>query len=143
MRLKKHLRLLLIVSVAWFLFWVAGLPDYYRQYSTVSMLIFDIIILPPIWLLVYSSARKTRSGRGLAISAWLSFYITLPLFFYDLLYCGYYLGHGISFIWKYWYLTIYYVLPWLIFPLTGWWVDQQRRESAVTVAEINRGNGRV
>lgn len=132
MRMGKHLRLLLIASVVWLLFWIAGLPDYYRQYSTVSMIAFDIIILPPIWLIVYSNAKKTRIGRGLAVSAWLAFYFTVPLFFYDLLYCACYLDHGISFIWEYWYLTVYYILPWLIFPLTGWWIDQRRMASVLS-----------
>jgi hypothetical protein len=132
MRMRRHLYLLLIVSLAWFLFWIAGLPDYYRQYSAISMLAFDIIILPPIWILVYSRIKKTRSGRGLAVSVWLAFYVTVPLFLYDLLYCGYYLGRGINFVWEYWYLTVYYIVPWLIFPVTGWWVDQRRREVAVS-----------
>jgi hypothetical protein len=47
MRFRSHLRLLVIVSVAWTLFWVAGLPDYYQQYSTKFMVFFDLAILPP------------------------------------------------------------------------------------------------
>ncbi|CAO0823015.1 hypothetical protein DFAR_3440002 [Desulfarculales bacterium] len=38
-----------------------------------------------------------------------AFYIPMPLFFYDLLYCGLYLGHGFGFIWDYCYLTVYYL----------------------------------
>jgi len=91
------------------------------------MIVFDVIILPPLWLIVYSSVKKTRSGRGLAVSSWLAFYITVPLFFYDLLYCGFYLGRGIGFIREYWYLTVYYILPWLLFPITGWRVDERRK----------------
>lgn len=79
------------------------------------MIAFDIIILPPIWLIVYSSSKKTRIGRGLAVSSWLAFNITVPLFLYDLLYCGHYLGHGVNFVREYWYLTVYYFLPRMIF----------------------------
>ena len=64
-------------------------------------------------------------------SLWLAFYFTVPLFFYDLIYCGCYLGHGISFIWEYWYLTVYYILPWIIIPLTGWWVDQRHKQEMI------------
>lgn len=135
MRPRSHLRLLLIVTAAWFLFWLAGLPDYYRQYSTLTMVIFDILVLPPIWLAVYFSAKKARSGRALAVAWWLAFYITVPLFFYDLLYCGLYLGHGIGFVWDYWYLTVYYAIPWLIFPLTGWWLEKQRKSDALSAVE--------
>jgi hypothetical protein len=63
MYLRKHLRLFLIVSAAWFLFWVAGLPEYYRQYSAVSMMAFDILLLPPLWLIVYSSVKKAGGGH--------------------------------------------------------------------------------
>ena len=126
MRLKSHLRLLLIVTLAWLLFVLAGLPDYYQQYSTFTMLIFDLLILPPIWFAVYRSIKDSRPGRTLKHAFWWSFYISVPLFFYDLFFCGLFLGHGISFLWKYWYLTVYYILPWLIFPPMGYWMDKKK-----------------
>jgi hypothetical protein len=55
-------------------------------------------------------------------------YVTVPLFVYDLTYCGFYLGYGIRFILEYGYLTVYYVLPWLILPPTGWWVDRGSKQ---------------
>ena len=129
MRLHKHLRLLTIVSLAWFIFWISGLPEYYQQYSTKFMIIFDLAILPPIWFIVYRSVRNTSPGRGLKISLWWSFYISVPLFIYDFLYCGIYLGHGTSFLWKYWYVTVYYIIPWLLFPPTGWLVEKNRKSA--------------
>jgi hypothetical protein len=125
MPVPKHLRLLIIVTLAWLIFWLAGLPDYYRQYSHRFMVLFDAAILPPLWLVVYFTAKKARKGIGLAVSLWLSFYITVPLFIYDFIYCGIHLGYGISFLWEYWYLTVYYILPWLIFPVTGLWGDRR------------------
>jgi hypothetical protein len=118
MNLRKHLRLLGIVTAAWLLFWVAGLPDYYQQYSTQAMVVFDFAVLPPLWFATYWSVRKSRNR--FANSLWLAFYFTVPLFFYDYLFCGVYLRHGLAFLWDYWYLTVYYILPWLILPLTGW-----------------------
>lgn len=131
MWLPKHLRLLIIVTAAWLLFWIGGLPDYYKQYSDKFMLFFDAAILPPLWFIVYLSAKRAREGRGFVVCVWLSFYITVPLFLYDLIYCGIYLGYSISFLWEYWYLTVYYVLPWLIFPVTGWLVDRYRVAQSV------------
>ncbi|CAO0823016.1 hypothetical protein DFAR_3440003 [Desulfarculales bacterium] len=61
--------LLLIVTATRFLLWLTGLPVYYRQYSTLTMVIFDILVLPPIWLAVYFSVKRARSGRALAV-AW-------------------------------------------------------------------------
>lgn len=128
MRLRKHLSLLGIVSIAWILFWIAGLPNYYQQYSTKFMIILEIIILPPIWYIVYRSSSRTKPGRGFIISIWWSFYITVPLFFYDFFYCGMYLGHGLYFLVTYWYLTVYYILPWLLFPLTGFIIDNKNKK---------------
>jgi hypothetical protein len=127
MKFRKHLKLLLIVSIAWLLFWIAGLPDYYQQYSLATIFILVLAILLPIWYLVYRNIKKSKPGRGLKVAFWWTFYITVPLFFYDLIYCGIYLKHGVGFLWKYWYLTVYYIIPWLIFPLTGWLVERNRK----------------
>jgi hypothetical protein len=90
------------------------------------MILFDLALLPPIWLVIYKSVKRARPGRAFAASLWWAFYISLPLFIYDLLYAGIYLGRGLSFLWKYWYLTVYYVLPWLVFPPTGWLIDKKQ-----------------
>lgn len=126
MGLRNHIRLLIIVTVAWIVFWIAGLPDYYQQYSIGSMIIVDLIILPPIWLIVYLSLKKARSGRVLKASLWWAFYISCPFFIYDFIYAGIYLGNGINFLWSYWYLTVYYILPWILFPPTGLLIERKR-----------------
>ena len=128
MRLRKHAHLLIIVTIAWILFVIIGYPDYYQQYSTELMIVFDLIILPPIWYVVYRSAKRTKPGRGFTISLWWSFYISVPLFIYDLIYCGIYLGHGMSFILMYWYLSVYYIIPWLLFPITGYLIDNKKNK---------------
>jgi len=125
MKPQNHIRLLILVSIAWLLFWLGGCPEYYQQYSITFMVIFDLAILPPICYLVFRSVKNSKPGRALKLCLWWSFYISVPLFFYDLLYCGFYLGHSISFLWKYWYLSIYYVLPWVIFPPMGWLLDKR------------------
>jgi hypothetical protein len=124
MRIRRHLQLLVVVTVAWLLFWMAGLPDYYRQYPTTLMIVFDGVVLPPFGWVTWRSIRKSK--HAIPSSLWLAFYITVPLFVYDFLYCGYYLGYGIRFVWEYWYLTVYYIIPWLILPPMGWWIDKQR-----------------
>ena len=131
MKPRHHLRLLIIVSIAWFLFWIAGLPDYYQQYSTRFMVFFDLAILPPIWFYVYRSVSRAKPGREFTVSLSWAFYISVPLLIYDILYVALYLGHGIHFLTKYWYLTVYYVLPWLLFPPTGWWVSKRKTNSSV------------
>lgn len=134
MKRHNHLRIFLLVTTAWILFWAAGLPDYYQQYSTRAMIFFDLIILPPIWAVIYFSVKKARPGRALAASLWWAFYISVPLFIYDFLYAGIYLGHGLKFLQTYWYLTVYYILPWILFPPMGWFIDKKQISSARTKA---------
>ncbi|WP_022664271.1 hypothetical protein [Desulfospira joergensenii] len=126
MKPHNHLRIFILVTTAWLLFWAAGLPDYYQQYSTRTMIFFDLIILPPIWFIIYLSVKKARPGRAFTASLWWAFYISVPLFVYDLLYAGIFLGHGLNFLGTYWYLTVYYILPWIIFPPTGRFIDKKR-----------------
>lgn len=119
MKLKRHMKLLVIMSAAWFVFWVLGLPDYYKQYSTLQMIVFDAAVLPLLSFVVYYVLSRTRRKSMMPLALWLAFYMTVPLFLYDLLYCGYYLDYGFGFLSEYWYLTVYYFIPWLVFPLIG------------------------
>ncbi len=50
---------------------------------------------------------------------WISFYYTVPFALLDTLYCGLYLGGGASYLYKFWYLTVFYFTPWLTFPPTA------------------------
>ncbi len=127
MNVRTHLQMLGIVTAAWFLFWIAGLPDYYQQYSTAAMIMFDLLVLPPILFLVYRRISKAGPGQGLGVSLWWAFYISVPLLMYDLIYCGWYLGHSVFFLTKYWYLTVYYVLPWIFFPPMGVLMDKRSK----------------
>ena len=126
MRIEKHLRLLVIVTIAWIIFLLAGYLDYYKQYHTEFMIVFDFIILPPICYVIYKSVKNAKLGKRLSISIWWSFYITVPLFIYDFIYCGLYLGYGLKFITLYWYLSVYYIIPWLFFPITGYLTDKMK-----------------
>lgn len=139
MSIRRHFRLFVFVTIAWLVFWIAGLPNYYKQYATIVMIAFDVVVLLPIWWVGYRSIRKSKDAiRG---SLWLAFYFTVPLFIYDFLYCGYYLGYDINFISEFWYLSVYYMLPWLIFPPTGWWIDKQRKQSRQMANEQTRNAG--
>ena len=116
MRKRGHIRLFVLATAVWAGFWLAGLPSYYQQYSTRSILMFEAALLVAVvvlaWRVLGTAPRERRAGRAL----WISFYFTVPLAVYDWLYCGVYLGHGLSFLWLYWYLTTFYILPWLVFP---------------------------
>ena len=116
MRRRDHIRLLLIASLVWIGFWVGGLPSYYQQYSTAFMALFALAVLVPITGVVYGVLRGVKRERRLKVSAWFAFYFTVPLAIYDWLYCGVYLGHGMQFLSRFWYLSVYYAIPWVVLP---------------------------
>ena len=120
---RSHIRLGIIVTAVWALFWLLGWPDYYQQYSTRWMVIFVVILAPLFWILVIRMLRSIKSGR-IYKSIILSTYFTVPFFVYDYVYCGFYLGNGMGFLHKYWYLTIYYIIPWIMVPLTAVWMEK-------------------
>jgi len=117
MKTKNHLKLLIIATLVWFIFLLAGMPDYYLQYSNQTMLLFVTILLIPISFIILIVFKPIKSERRLRIAFWYAFYFTVPLAIYDTLYCGLYLGYGFNFLWVFWFLSIYYVIPWILFPM--------------------------
>ncbi|KAA3661562.1 MAG: hypothetical protein DWQ10_04245 [Calditrichaeota bacterium] len=116
MRLKNHFRILIIASIVWFFFLILGFPDYYLQYSTKTMIWFDILLLIPFSIIIWHLLKNVKKTKRMKVSLWYSFYFTVPLAIYDYLYCGLYLGYGFSFVYKFWFLSIYYLILWIQFP---------------------------
>jgi hypothetical protein len=117
---RQHITLLGQALFGWAIFWVAGLPHYFQQYSTVflgagSVILSVLFSLVAVWVLA-RSRPENRMRRAL----WISLYFTVPFAILDTLYCGVYLGHGWSYLAKYWYLSVFYVSPWLTFPPTAY-----------------------
>lgn len=114
MRLTAHVRILAIAVAAWAAFLVGGLPDYYQQYATGGMVLFCLALVPPIIAVASKVIGRAPQGRRRTLAVWLAFYFTVPLAVLDYAYCGVYLGHGLGFLSRYWYLTVYYVIPWMV-----------------------------
>ena len=131
MKAGHHIKILSIVSAVWVIFWLIGWPAYYRQYSFRFMLIFDAAILLPLWFVLYRVLKSTPPHRRSALCFWLAFYITVPLFLYDCLYCGIYLKYGWAFLHEFWYLSVYYLIPWIICPVTVIWLRRSGPENTV------------
>jgi hypothetical protein len=115
MSARGHLRSFVLGLAVWAAFFVAGLPDYYRQYPRSAMLAFCAAVTVGVVVAGFRMLRGVRSERRVARGAWLAFYFTIPLAALDYLYCGLHLGHGWSFLGTYWYLTVFYAIPWLVF----------------------------
>lgn len=122
----RHLAWLGQAVAAWFGFWLVGLPHYYQQYSTVVMAVACVLLSVAISLAAIAVLRRGRPERRRARAWWLSFYFTVPFAALDTLYCGWYLGHGAGYLASYWYLTVFYLTPWLTFPPTEWLMRAER-----------------
>lgn len=116
MKKRHHVRLWILATAVWAGFLLGGLPDYYQQYSTDFMLGFVLLVLLPISLALYFVLRRVAPRHRMSVALWIAFYFTVPLAVYDYLYCGLVLDRGIGFLWEFWYLTVYYVIPWLLAP---------------------------
>lgn len=125
MTIRRHLTLLLQAIVAWVAFWLAGLPGYYQQYSTLTMAVACVLLSVAISLVAILLLRSGRSDTRLRRAFWLSFYFTVPLAALDAVYCGWYLGVGREFFASYWYLWVFYITPWLTFPPTALLLGQR------------------
>ena len=124
MRAQSHVRLFALAVLVWGVFWVAGLPDYYQQYSHTTMAILSLALIPVI---VFAGAKvlgRARAERRRMLGLWMAFYFTVPFAALDYWYCGVYLDQGWAFLGRYWYLTVYYVIPWFIFAPISYWLTR-------------------
>ncbi|MBI4912019.1 MAG: hypothetical protein HY823_04720 [Acidobacteria bacterium] len=112
---SRHARLLFQALAVWGLFWLGGFPDYYRQYPDSGMAVFCVLLSVGISLGALLTLRKGPPGRRLRRAFWIAFYYTVPFAVLDGWYCGIHLGHGGAFLGRYWYLTVFYLTPWLTF----------------------------
>lgn len=129
MSTKKHFVLLAQAIGVWAIFWVGGLPQYYQQYSQLTLAVGSILISVGISLAAVAVLQRCRPETRLNRAWWLSFYYTVPFALLDTLYCGLYLGRGTAFLSEYWYLTIFYVTPWLTFIPTALIIGKQKAGS--------------
>jgi hypothetical protein len=119
LRAKAHLQLLGSGVVTWLGFFVIGLPDYYQQYSTLLVAIGTALLVPPTIWLGWRVISRQKPERALPMALALSFYFTVPFAALDTAYCGVWLGHGHRYLVQYWYLTVFYVIPWVVYVPMG------------------------
>ena len=117
---KKHIALLLQASAVWLAFWLAGLPDYFQQYSTLFMGVICTFLSVAFSFYAVFVLTRCRKEIRLSRAFWLSFYYTIPFAIYDTLYCGWYRGLGAGFLASHWYLTVFYFSIWLTFIPIAW-----------------------
>jgi len=122
-----HLSLLAQAVGAWLAFWLAGLPAYYQQYSTLALGVACTLLSVAISLAALFLILRVRPEQRRNRALWMSWYYTVPFVLLDTLYCGVYLGHGAGYLALYWYLTVFYLTPWLTFMPTAWLLERGAR----------------
>ncbi len=120
MTLRAHATLCLQAVGFWALFWLVGWPGYYQQWPTPLIGAGSVLLSAAISLGVTYLLQRARPERRMQLAFWYAFYFTVPLAGLDILYCGLYLGHGHDYLVKYWYLSVFYLSPWLSFAPTAW-----------------------
>lgn len=130
MRARTHWMILAQAIVIWLLFWLAGLPNYYQQYSPSAVGFASIILSALIALACMMILVRVPAQRRMRIAFWLSIYYTVPFAALDAWYCGIYLGHGVSYLWQYWYLSAFYLSPWLTLMPVARLLDQVSRQES-------------
>ncbi|MFZ5637611.1 MAG: hypothetical protein ACOY82_13610 [Pseudomonadota bacterium] len=121
-------------TLVWAAFWLAGLPDYYRQYTDRTLGVLCALLSVAFCLYAIGLLLPRRPASRMPIAVWMSFYYSVPFAIYDGLYCGVHLGHGAGYVATYWYLSLFYVSVWLTFVPIAWLLNRGHR------AEIGRAS---
>lgn len=118
---KKHLFMLLVAVVAWWLNWWEG--SYSHHYLELALntklarLINIVLMLLPIIYLVlkfHSSAAQYFKD-----AVFLALYLTFVFVLFDFFYFAISHGHGLRYLIDYWFVTVFYVIFWIEIPLVG------------------------
>lgn len=120
MSLRAHLKLLSQALAVWLAFFLAGLPAYYQQYSGLALAIGSLLIQLGMSLWAIAVLQRGRPQSRMRRACWIALYFTVPFAMADSLYCGWHLGFGADYLLRYWYLSVFYLTPWLTFPPTAW-----------------------
>jgi hypothetical protein len=121
MRANQHWHLFCLATTWWTLYFILGLPSNYFQTTAAWLIIVFGEILPALALGYFLWRRCSRSpDRAWRSAMWIAFYMTVPLFAYDYLYLAVHQQRGWAFLQTHWYLTAFYIIPWLMAPPLAW-----------------------
>ncbi len=116
MNLLKHIRLLINATICWLVFVLIGLPNYYQNWPFTRLLYFCILVYFVVGVAIYLMTRRYE-GYLFRRALWVAFYITVPLALYDYFYVQLIRGEPFELLNRFWYLAIFYVVPWFQAPL--------------------------
>lgn len=121
MRPAQHWHLFCLATTWWTLYFIVGLPSNYYQTTAQWLIVVFGEIAPSLALGVFLWRRcRHAPDRAWRSAGWISFYMTVPLFAYDYLYLAVSQQRGWQFLHTHWYLTAFYLIPWLMAPAIAW-----------------------
>ena len=119
--IQGHFYVLTVVTALWAWFLIFGLSsNYYQDWSLSSQLVF--IVVMPAMVMVYLAPGMIKvfgKSRYKSSSLFSAFYFSVPFLVYDYAYLGMHEGHGLGYLVDYWYLSLFSLLPWFVFPIVG------------------------
>ncbi len=142
---NSHIELLTMGVSMWTFFFIAGLPsDYYQRWGWPLQLAF-IVAIPTyvLWLITKRKTARLSPGEATVRIAWTAFYFTAPFLILDVLYLGIHLGKGAEFLVSHWYLTAFYLTPWMTLPFLRWQRADQHVEAPGTGEQRDKRNTKV
>jgi hypothetical protein len=122
--LKAHLYLLLMSFFTWLAFLLIGLPDYYQSWPFGAKVGICLLVTALYYPLGAFILGKFSNPQHLLNACFLALYLTLPLFIYDYIYLVLIGADDLTFVFRYWYLSLFYVSFWIQFPLIGWTMNR-------------------
>lgn len=124
----KHFHILCIVTALWAWFFLGGLgSNYYQDWPFIYQLVI-VDIIPCVVMVMLAPAMIKFMGKDAPIKSSFiaAFYFSVPFLLYDYIYLGLYKSLGIRYLWQYWYLSGFSILPWITFPLAGYAMARRR-----------------
>ena len=120
--MRQHLYYFTVATALWMAYFLLGLPSGYFQRWSPALQFWVVVALPSAALAAIGWLRFRRLARGdaMGLAALMAFHFTVPLAVYDWLYLGAYRGFGWSFLYTHWYLSVFYVIPWMLLPAFAW-----------------------
>lgn len=112
---RRHWHLFCLATTWWTLFYLVGMPSrYFQTWPLVPVVLFGIV-MPLAALTYYMRARIRRHPERAGTEATaIAFHMTVPLFIYDWWVLAVNADLGMGFLASHWYLTVFYVLPWIV-----------------------------
>lgn len=119
MKVKHHIHLFCLITTLWTFFFLGGLwSNYYQEWHWIWQLV--VIDCIPVAILIYRAPFLIRQAIGVSpmqTAVILAFYFSVPFLVYDFIYLHLYKELPLDYLIDYWYLTMFSVTPWVIFPV--------------------------